>query len=126
MIQTKTILQIMDNSGAKIVQCIKVLGGFKRRYAILGDIIVVSIRRLKSKNKYRSKVKKGEVLRTVITRTKTPVKFKDGSFINFNLNSGVIVNKQGKPLATRVTGPVAKKIKRKGLMKIASLSSGFL
>lgn len=116
----------MDNSGAKIVQCIKVLGGFKRRYAILGDIIVVSIRRLKSKNKYRSKVKKGEVLRTVITRTKTPVKFKDGSFINFNLNSGVIVNKQGKPLATRVTGPVAKKIKRKGLMKIASLSSGFL
>jgi large subunit ribosomal protein L14 len=126
MIQTQSILIINDNSGTKTAKCIKVLGGFQRRYAYLGDTIVVAVQKIKSKNKYRAKVKKGDVLRTVITQTKFKKKRKDGLMFKFNLNAGVLVNKQNKPIATRVIGPVTKEMKINKLMKLASLSAGFL
>lgn len=126
MIQNRSILTITDNSGAKTAKCIKVLGGFQRRYAYLGDTIVIAVQKIKSKNKYRSKVKKGDVLKAVITRTKFKKKRKDGFTFKFNINSGVLVNKQNKPLATRILGPVSKEMKTNKLMKLASLSAGFL
>jgi len=126
MIQTQSILTIVDNSGAKNAKCIKVLTGFKRRYAFMGDTVVVVIKSIKSKKKSTSKVKKGEVLRLVIIRTKFKKSKKDGSSFQFNINAGVLVNKQNKPVATRVIGPVTKELKTNKLMKIASLSAGFL
>jgi len=126
MIQTQSILTIVDNSGAKNVRCIKILGGFQRRYAYIGDTVVVAIQKIKSKSKSKSKVKKGEVLRAVIIRTKFKKTKKDGSSYMFNLNAGVLVNKQNKPVATRILGPVAKELKTNKNMKVASLSAGFL
>lgn len=126
MIQTQSIITIVDNSGARNAKCIKVLTGFKRRYAFMGDTIVVVIKSIKSKKKSTSKVKKGEVLRLVIIRTKFQKNKKDGSSFKFNINAGVLVNKQNKPVATRVIGPVTKELKTNKLMKIASLSGGFL
>jgi large subunit ribosomal protein L14 len=117
---------INDNSGAKIAKCIKVLGGFQRKYAYLGNTVVVAVQKIKSKNKYRSKVKKGEVLRALIIKTKFRSVRKDGFLFKFSTNSGVLVNKQEKPLATRITGPITREMKKKKLMKLASLSSGFL
>ena len=126
MIQNQSILIIADNSGAKTAKCIKVLGGFQRRYAYTGDTVVVAVQKIKSKNKYRAKVKKGDVLRAVIIGTRFKEKRKDGLMFKFNFNSGVLVNKQNKPLSTRVTGPVTKEMKINKLMKLASLSPGFL
>jgi len=109
MIQTQSILIITDNSGAKTVKCIKVLGGFQRRYSYVGNTIVIAVQKLKKKNKYRSKVKKGEVLRAVITRTKSKKKRDDGLTFQFDINSGVLINKQNKPVGTRIFDQLLKK-----------------
>jgi large subunit ribosomal protein L14 len=126
MIQTESVLTIVDNSGAKNAKCVYVLPGFKRRYAYIGDTIVAVIKSIKSKKKSISKVKKGELSHIVIIRTKFKKRIKDGSTLNFNINAGVLVNKQNKLLASRIIGPVTKSLKNSKHMKIASLSSGFI
>ncbi|TMA14904.1 MAG: 50S ribosomal protein L14 [Deltaproteobacteria bacterium] len=118
MIQTTTVLDVADNSGAKKVACIKVLGGTKRRYATIGDVIVVSIKEAV----VNSKVKKGEVARAVIVRTKREVKRPDGSYIKFDNNSAVMVSKDGEPIGTRIFGPVARELRGRKFMKIISLA----
>ena len=118
MIQMQTVLDVADNSGAKRVACIKVLGGTKRRYATIGDVIVVSIKEAV----VNSKVKKGDVARAVIVRTKREVKRPDGSCIKFDANSAVMVTKEGEPIGTRIFGPVARELRAKKFMKIISLA----
>lgn len=118
MIQPETKLQVADNTGAKLVECIKVLGGSKRRYASIGDIIVVSVKEAAPKGV----VKKKSVERAVIVRTKKEVGRKDGSFIRFDENAVVIVNKDLQPKGTRVFGPVARELREKGFQKIISLA----
>ena len=118
MIQMQTILNVADNSGAKKVACIKVLGGSKRRYASLGDIIVVSVKDALP----NSKIRKGDVVRAVIVRTKKEVKRLDGSYIKFDDNSAVLINPQGDPVGTRIFGPVARELRAKRFMKIISLA----
>ena len=118
MIQTTTVLDVADNSGAKKVACIKVLGGTKKRYATIGDVIVVSVKEAL----VNSKVKKGEVARAVIVRTKREVKRPDGSYIKFDNNSAVMVSKEGEPIGTRIFGPVARELRGKKFMKIISLA----
>jgi len=118
VIQTTTVLDVADNSGAKKVACIKVLGGSKRRYASIGDVIVVSIKEAV----VNSKVKKGDVARAVIVRTKREVKRPDGSYIKFDNNSAVMVSKEGEPIGTRIFGPVARELRAKKFMKIISLA----
>jgi len=125
MIQQQTILQVSDNSGAKTVKCIKVLGGFKRKFAYLGDIIIVSIQELRNKSRITSKVFKGEVYKAIIIRTKYNYSKKDGSNFFFNENSVILINRSGKPIATRILGPVPKKLKFNKFMKLVSISSGF-
>ena len=124
MIQQQTVLKVSDNSGAKSVKCIKVLGGFKKRYAKLGNVIVVSIKELRNKSRKTSKVKKGEVYKALIIKTKTKQISKDGSAIFFDNNSVSLINAQGKPLATRIIGPVPKKLKKGKYSKFASISLG--
>ena len=126
MIQQQTILKVIDNSGAKTVKCIKVLGGFKKKYASLGDIIIVSVQNLRNKSKITSKVKKGEVCRALIVRTKKKVLNKDGSIFFFKYNCVSLINKQGKPISTRILGPIPKRIKRGKFSKFASLSTGLV
>jgi len=126
MIQQKTILKVFDNSGAKTVRCIKVLGGFKKKYASLGDVIVVSVQKLRNKSKKTSKVKKKEVYRALIIRTKTPYKKKDGSTIMFNQNSVALMNKQGNPVGTRIIGPLPKLLKKRKVQKFLSISTGLI
>jgi large subunit ribosomal protein L14 len=126
MIQTQTLLKIIDNSGAKSVQCIKTLGGFKRKYSYIGDTVITTIKKIRSKNKLLSKVKKGEIFSAIIIRTKFKQFRKDGSFLFFNENTCVLVDKQKKPVATRIFGPIPKELRINKLMKIASISSGFL
>ena len=118
MIQTTTILDVADNSGAKKVMCIKVLGGSRRKYASIGDTIVVSIREAIP----NGKVKKGEVAKAVIVRTKREVARADGSYIKFDGNSAVLINKEGEPIGTRIFGPVARELRGKKFMKIISLA----
>ena len=118
MIQMRTVLEIADNSGAKRVMCIKVLGGSKRRYATIGDVIVVSIREAIP----QAKVKKGEVARAVIVRTAREVKRPDGSYIRFDGNSAVLINKDLEPVGTRIFGPVARELRARKFMKIISLA----
>ena len=118
MIQMTTVLDVADNSGAKKVACIKVLGGSKRRYASIGDVIVVSVKEAG----LNSKVKKGEVARAVIVRTKRELKRPDGSYIKFDNNSAVMVTKEGEPIGTRIFGPVARELRAKKFMKIISLA----
>jgi large subunit ribosomal protein L14 len=118
MIQMQTILDVADNSGAKKVGCIKILGGTRRRYAGLGDIIVVSVKDAIP----NSKIKKGEVVKAVIVRTKKEVGRPDGSFIKFDDNSAVLINPQGDPIGTRIFGPVARELRAKRFMKIVSLA----
>lgn len=126
MIQQQTILKVADNSGAKTVKCIKVLGGFKKRYANLGDIIVVSVQQLRNKSKKTSKVLKGGVFRALVIRTKTQYKKKDGSSFALNENSVTLINKQGNPIGTRILGPIPKTLKKKKFMKFISLSVGLI
>lgn len=118
MIQVESRLDVADNSGAKEVLCIKVLGGSKRRYASVGDIIVVSIKNAMP----RGKVKKGDVHRAVIVRTKQSIKRPDGSEISFDSNAAVIINKQNEPIGTRIFGPVDRELRNKKFMKIISLA----
>lgn len=126
MIQQQTILKVTDNSGAKTVKCIKVLSGFKRRFAILGDTIIVSVQKLRNKARLTSKVRKGEVHKAVIVRTKNKTVKKDGSSIFFQSNAVSLVNKQGKPIASRIVGPLPKVLKKRKKIKFVTLSSGFI
>ena len=118
MVQTTTTLDVADNSGAKKIMCIRVLGGTRRRYASLGDIIIVSIKEAIP----NAKVKKGEVARAVIVRTKKEVSRQDGSYIRFDANSAVLVDKDNEPVGTRIFGPVARELRAKRFMKIISLA----
>jgi len=118
MIQMQTNLDVADNSGAKRVQCIKVLGGAKRRTAGIGDVIVVSVKEAIP----RGRVKKGEVLQAVIVRTAKEIHRQDGSSIRFDRNAAVLINKQGEPIGTRIFGPVTRELRAKKFMKIISLA----
>lgn len=118
MIQMQTNLDVADNSGARRVQCIKVLGGSKRKYASVGDIIVVSVKEAIP----RGRVKKGEVLRAVVVRTAKGVRRADGSLIRFDRNAAVLVNAQGEPIGTRIFGPVTRELRARKHMKIVSLA----
>lgn len=118
MIQVQTNLEVADNSGARRVMCIKVLGGSKRRYASVGDKIVVSVKEAIP----RGRVKKGDVLQAIVVRTASAIKRKDGSVIRFDKNAAVIVNKQSEPIGTRIFGPVPRELRAKSHMKIISLA----
>ncbi len=118
MIQAETVLAVADNSGAKVVQCIKVLGGSRRRYAHAGDVVVVSVKEAMP----NSKVKKGDRARAVIVRCKREFRRSDGSYIKFDDNSAVLVNPQNEPIGTRIFGPVARELRSKRFMKIVSLA----
>jgi large subunit ribosomal protein L14 len=118
MIQMRTVLDCADNSGAKRVQCIKVLGGSRRRYATIGDVIVVSIQEALP----GAKVKKGDTARAVVVRTRREQLRADGSYIKFDGNSAVLINPQFEPIGTRIFGPVARELRGKKFMKIISLA----
>ena len=118
MIQTESELDVADNSGAKRVSCIKVLGGSRRRYASLGDVIVVSIKEAIP----AAKVKKGDVAKAVVVRTRREQRRYDGSYVKFDTNSAVLINAQGEPIGTRIFGPVARELRAKKFMKIVSLA----
>jgi large subunit ribosomal protein L14 len=118
MIQMRTVLDVADNSGARRVQCIKVLGGSKRRYASIGDIIVVSVKEAIP----NAKVKKGEVMKAVVVRTAKELGRPDGSYIRFDNNSAVLIDNQKEPIGTRIFGPVARELRAKKFMKIISLA----
>ncbi len=118
MIQTESVLDVADNSGAKKLQCIKVLGGSKRRYASVGDIIVVSIKEAIP----NGKVKKGTLARAVVVRTAKELRRTDGSYIKFDTNSAVLVDKENEPIGTRIFGPVARELRARNFMKIVSLA----
>ena len=118
MIQVESTLDVADNSGAKKVSCIKVLGGSRRRYAAVGDIIVVSVKEAMP----HSKVKEGAVMKAVVVRTKKEIGRADGSYIKFDNNSAVLLNNQNEPVGTRIFGPVARELRQKNFMKIVSLA----
>lgn len=118
MIQVETNLEVADNSGARRVQCIKVLGGSKRKYASIGDVIVVSVKEAIP----RGRVKKGDVMQAVVVRTAKDIRRKDGTSIRFDSNAAVLINKQGEPIGTRIFGPVTRELRAKKYMKIVSLA----
>ena len=118
MIQMRTMLDVADNSGARKIGCIKVLGSSRRKYASLGDVMVVSVQDAIP----TSKIKKGDVVRAVVVRTKKGVKRSDGSYIKFDDNSAVLITPQNEPIGTRIFGPVARELREKRFMKIISLA----
>jgi large subunit ribosomal protein L14 len=118
MIQTETVLDVADNSGARKVLCIKVLGGSRRRYATVGDLIVVSVKEAIP----NARVKKGDVMKAVVVRTAKEIGRPDGSFIRFDTNSAVLVDNQREPVGTRIFGPVARELRARKYMKILSLA----
>lgn len=118
MIQQQTYLDCADNSGAKQVMCIKVLGGTRRRYASVGDVIVVSVKEALP----NSRVKKGDVHRAVIVRTRKEIGRRDGSYIRFDSNSAVLINANNEPLGTRIFGPIARELRARDFMRIISLA----
>ena len=118
MIQMQSNLDVADNSGARKIQCIKVLGGSKRRFASIGDIIIVSVKDAIP----RGKVKKGEVMKAIVVRTKKDFKRSDGTTIRFDKNAAVLLDKQEEPIATRIFGPVTRELRTKKFMKIISLA----
>ncbi len=118
MIQQESVLEVADNSGAKKVQCIKVLGGFHRRYARIGDKIVVSVKEAEP----NANIKKGTVAKAVVVRTKKAVRRPDGSYIRFDQNAAVLIDAEGEPVGTRIFGPVARELRWKEFMKIVSLA----
>ncbi|PLX73112.1 MAG: 50S ribosomal protein L14 [Desulfuromonas sp.] len=118
MIQMQSMLDVADNSGARKLICIKVPGGSKRKYARIGDTIICSVREAMP----NSKVKKGDIVRAVIVRTKKEVPRKDGSLIRFDTNSAVVINQAGEPVGTRIFGPVARELRARRYMKIVSLA----
>ncbi|MEX0681216.1 MAG: 50S ribosomal protein L14 [Balneolales bacterium] len=118
MIQTQSILTVADNSGAKKVMCIKVLGDSKRRYARVGDLVICSVKSAIP----GGTVKKGEVVRAVLVRTKKEYRRKDGSYIRFDENAAVLINKEQEPIGTRIFGPIARELREKNFMRIISLA----
>ena len=118
MIQMRTNLEVADNSGARRVQCIKVLGGSKRKTASIGDVIVVSVKEAIP----RGRVKKGDVHKAVIVRTSKEIRRQDGSTVRFDRNAAVLISKEGEPIGTRIFGPVTRELRSKGYMKIISLA----
>ena len=118
MIQAESNLEVADNSGARRVQCIKVLGGSKRKYASVGDVIVVSVKEAIP----RGRVKKGDVMQAVVVRTAKDIHRQDGTSIRFDSNAAVLINKQGEPVGTRIFGPVTRELRAKRYMKIVSLA----
>ena len=118
MIQAQTMLTVADNSGAKRLFCIKVLGGSKRRYASIGDVIVASVKEAMP----NSKVRKGDVVRAVVVRTAKEIRRADGSYIKFDDNSAVLINQAREPIGTRIFGPVARELRARKFMKIVSLA----
>lgn len=118
MIQEYTVLNVADNTGAKRIRCFKVLGGTKRRYASIGDVIVASVR----ESAPDAQVKKGSVVRAVVVRTKKEVRREDGSYVRFDDNAAVLINKQNEPLGTRIFGAVGRELRNKNFMKIISLA----
>ena len=118
MIQFRTVLDVADNSGAKKVQCIKVLGGSRRRYARIGDVIVVAVR----ESDPRGTVKKGEIKKAVVVRTRKEIRRPNGTYIKFDVNSAVLIDDNREPLGTRIFGPVARELRAKKFMRILSLA----
>ncbi len=118
MIQARTRIEVADNSGAKKLGCIQVLGGSKKRYGTVGDIVVASVKEVIP----NSKVKKGEVVKAVIVRTKKEIRRSDGSYVRFDDNSAVLINQYNEPIGTRIFGPVARELRAKRFMKIISLA----
>ncbi len=118
MIQAETNLDVADNSGARRIQCIKVLGGSKRKYASVGDVIVCSVKEAIP----RGRVKKGEVVKAVVVRTAKDIRRPDGSTIRFDNNAAVLINNSGEPIGTRIFGPVTRELRAKAYMKIVSLA----
>ena len=118
MIQAESNLEVADNSGAKRVQCIKVLGGSKRKYAGVGDVIVVSVKDAIP----RGRVKKGDVVRVVVVRTRSAIRREDGSYLRFDRNAGVVIDDGGNPRGTRIFGPVARELRDSNYMRIVSLA----
>ena len=122
MIQTQSVIDVADNSGAKKIMCIKVLGGSRRRYASVGDIIICSVKGALPS----SKIKKGSIVRAVIVRTKKEVSRTDGTYICFDKNGAVLINKDKEPIGTRIFGPIAREVRFKSFTKIVSLASEVL
>ncbi len=118
MIQVRSKIEVADNSGAKKLGCIRVLGGSKKRYGTVGDIVVASVKEVIP----NSKVKKGEVVKAVIVRTKKEIRRQDGSYVKFDDNSAVLINQYNEPIGTRIFGPVARELRAKRFMKIISLA----
>lgn len=118
MIQMESVLDVADNSGAKRVKCVKVIGGSKRKYASVGDIIVCSVKDAAP----NGKVKKGQIARAVIVRTRKELRRVDGSYIRFDTNSAVLITKENEPVGTRIFGPVARELRGKGFTRIVSLA----
>jgi large subunit ribosomal protein L14 len=118
MIQLRTVLDVADNSGAKVVQCIKVLGGSRRRYARIGDVIVVALKEVDPNGNF----KKGEVKKAVVVRTKKEIRRSNGSYIKFDSNAAVLIGDSKDPIGTRIFGPVARELRAKQFMKILSLA----
>lgn len=126
MIQAGTFLNVIDNSGAKNVSCIKVLSGYRRRYAGVGDLIVVSVKNLRTKRRSTSKIKKGEMSKAVVVRTKSTIKSFSGERLNFFENSAVLLNNQKKPLGTRIFGSLPKTFRFTKYLRLVSLSAGIV
>jgi large subunit ribosomal protein L14 len=119
MIQTESKIKVADNSGARVVQCIRVLGGYKKRYARVGEVVIVAVKQATP----HTAIKKGDVVKAVIVRTKKEIRRKDGTYLRFDENACVIVDKEKKePKATRIFGPIAREVRRAGYFKIASLA----
>ncbi len=118
MIQEQTILKVADNSGAKVIRCFRVLGGTRRRYASVGDIVVASVQIAEP----RKQVKKKEIVRAVVVRSRAPIKRKDGSYVRFDENAAVLIDAKKLPRATRIFGPIPRELKEKGYDKIVSLA----
>ena len=118
MIQSRTMLEVADNTGAKKIMCIRVMGGSRRRYASVGDIIIAAVKEAEP----RSNVKKGEVVRAVVVRTRKEIGRVDGTYIRFDDNAAVIINDQKQPRGTRIFGPVARELRERDYMKIVSLA----
>ena len=130
MIQQQTILKVADNSGAKTVRCIKILGGYKKKYAKIGDVIVISVQKLRNRAKLTSKVKKGEIYKALIIRTKKKNMKKDNTYTFLDkkklTNSVILINKKGLPIASRVSEPISSLLKKKRFMKFISISTGLI
>jgi large subunit ribosomal protein L14 len=126
MIQVGTFLNVVDNSGAKEVCCIRVLGGYRRRYASIGDVIVVSVKQLRKKRRLFSKVKKGEVCKALIVRTKIGLKYSSSDCLQFTTNSVVLLSRQNKLIGTRIFGSLPKQLRYTQYMRVISLSAGLV